>query len=380
MTYVTRRTTLISGIVGFGGLALGAGKVAAQQTSSAWAAFDASHNVNPEKIAPYKARFGRIKPLIAIVGLNEGTVISDFCIPFGVLARSDVADVISVSVKPGPVKMPPLTFELQSTIDEFDHHYPDGADYLFVPAVGNFRDVSLTKWIMSQSVKGGTIISICYGALPVANSGLFNGRRATSHYSNEAMRADLFPKVKWQKNIRYVADGKVVSSAGVTASMPVAVALVEAIAGPTKAAQVANDLGIDGWDSRHNSDAFKADPANSDMPDGKKQPQVTVGIPVENGDDEIALALTAEVYTTNGVTTAVAVAATRAPLRLAQGLILLPDVAADSTGSLDRTLPPLDDHHATRALDIALADISKVYGRKSARHVALFMEYPGFKG
>ncbi len=43
-------------------------------------------------------------------------------------------------------------------------------------------------------------------------------------------------------------------------------------------------------------------------------------------------------------------------------------------------LAPLDAAQATRALDIALTDISKTYGRKAARHVALFMEYPGFAG
>ena len=379
MQYVTRRTAIVSGIVAIGGLALGAAAATAQQALKASPAFDASNNPNPEKIAPYQARFGRTKPLVAVVGLNEGTVISDFCIPFGVMARSDVADVESVSVKPGPVKMQPLTFELQSTIDDFDERYPEGADYLFVPAVEDFNDASLVQWVKAQGEKGCTVIGICYGALVVANTGLFDGHRATSHYSNEEMRAKLFPKVNWQKNIRYVADGKAVSSAGVSASMPTSLALVEAIAGPAKAAQVARGVGIDSWDSKHNSDAFKSDPDNADMPNGNTKPQVTLGIPVKTGDDEIALALTAESYSTTGITMAFAVAASKAPLRLAHGLVVLPDLLAGGPKSVDRTLAPLDAHQATRALNIALADISKTYGRKSARHVALFMEYPGFE-
>ncbi|MEG8055189.1 hypothetical protein QP185_21510 [Sphingomonas aerolata] len=74
---------------------------------------------------------------------------------------------------------------------------------------------------------------------------------------------------------------------------------------------------------------------------------------------------------------AYAVAASRAPLRLAHGLVLLPDLVAGSPTKVDRTLAPLEAHEATRALDIALADITKTYGPKAARHVALFMEYPG---
>jgi putative intracellular protease/amidase len=380
MQDITRRTAVVWAAVTLGGFALGTRAASAQQEAlQASPANDASNNPDPEKIAPYQARFGRTRPLVAVVGLNEGTIISDFVIPFGVMARSNVADVVSVSVKPGPVKMQPLTFELQATIEDFDQRYPEGADYLFVPAVENFNDASLVEWVKSQGDKGCTVISICYGALVVAKTGLFDGHRATSHYSNEAMRAALFPSVRWQKNIRYVADGKVVSSAGVSASMPTSIALVEAIAGPEKAAQVAREVGIDNWSSRHNSDAFQSDPGNADMPRGDTRPTVTLGIPVKTGDDEIALALTAESYSRTGNTMAFAVAESKAPLRLAHGLVVLPDLVEGDSPSVDRMLEPLDAHEATRALDIALADISRTYGPRAARNVALFMEYPGFE-
>lgn len=379
MQEMNRRSAIVAAAAALGGIALGARAAIAQQALNASSIVDASKNPEPEKIAPYQARFGRAKPLVAVVGLNEGTIISDFVVPFGVIARSNVADVVSVSVRPGPVKMQPLTFELQSTIDDFDKRFPEGADYLFVPAVEKYNDADLVRWIKAQGDKGCTVISICYGALAVASTGLFDGHRATSHYSNEEMRAKLFPNVKWQKNIRYVADGKVVSSAGVSASMPTSIALVEAIAGPAKAAQVARDVGIDNWSSRHNSDAFQSDPGNADMPGEDTKPQVKLGIPVKPGDDEIALALTAEAYSRTGNTMAFAVAASKAPLRLAHGLILLPDLVAGKSKLVDRTLAPLEARQATRALDIALADITNSYGRKAARNVALFMEYPGLK-
>lgn len=367
-----------SAAIAFASLALaGRAATAHQAPGTSSAAFDASGNPNPEKIARYRVRFGRAKPLVAVVGLNEGTIISDFIIPFGIMSRSGVADVVSVSVRPGPVKMQPLTFELQSTIDDFDERHPDGADYLFVPAVENFSDPRLLRWVKAQGDKGGTVISICYGALVVAGTGLFDGRRATSHYSNEEMRAARFPKVQWQKNIRYVADGTAVSSAGVSASMPTSIALVEAIAGPDKAAEVARDVGIADWSSKHNSDLFQAQSASAGTPPSDQQPQVTLGIPVEAGDDEIALALTAEAYSRTGITTALAVAASKDRMRLAHGLVLLPDRIEGGADPVDRILAPLEASQATRALDISLADISKTYGRQAARNVALFMEYPG---
>ena len=376
MADMTRRAAIAATAVTIGSLALGGRAAIAQQPPSA-SAFDASHNQDPEKIDPYQDRFGRTKPLVAIVGLNEGTIISDFCIPFGVMARSRVADVVSVSVRPGPVKMQPLTFELQTTIEDFDTRYPEGADYVFVPAVDHDGDPALVAWVKAQGEKGGTVISICYGALAVANTGLFDGHRATSHYSNEELRAQRFPNVRWQRNIRYVADGKVVSSAGVSASMPVTIALVEAIAGPEKAAEVARDVGIESWSSRHNSDVFQGQSGEAGIPVPGRLPEATLGIPVRPGDDEIALALTAEAYSRTGKTMAYAVSATDDPVTLAHGLVILPDRIAGGSDPVDRILPPLDADQSTRALDISLADIARAYGPEAARNVALFMEYPG---
>ena len=271
---MTRRTAVAGAVLGIGGLTLATKAATAQNALTGSSAFDASDNPSLEKIAPYEPRFGRTRPLVAIVALNEGTIISDFAIPFGVMARSGVADVVSVAVRPGPVKMQPLTYELQSTIDDFDDRYPEGADYLFVPAVENFADPALVRWVKAQGGKGCTVISICYGALVVASTGLFDGHRATSHYSNEELRARLFPNVKWQKNIRYVADGKVVSSAGVSASMPTSIALVEAIAGPANAAEVARDVGISSWSSKHNSDAFQGQPGEAGIPAPGRTPEI----------------------------------------------------------------------------------------------------------
>lgn len=376
MQDMTRRKVIAGATVAIGGLALGA-RVATAQQASATAVFDASSNPTLEKIPPYKARFGRAKPLVAVVGLNEGTEITDFTIPFGVMSRSGVADVVSVSVRPGPVKMRPLTYQLQADIEAFDKRYPEGADYLFVPAVEKDTDAGLVQWVKAQGGKGCTVISICYGAMVVANAGLFDGHRATSHYSNEGFRSTRFPKVKWQKNVRYVADGKVVSSAGVSASMPTSIALVEAIAGTAKAAQVARDVGINDWSSKHNSDVFRPKPGESGMPTPDQHPLVSIGVPVRTGDDEIALAVTADAYSRNGKTMAFAVASSGDPVRLAHGLVVLPDRIAGGADPVSRTLAPLEASQSTRALDVSLADISKTYGKQAARNVALFMEYPG---
>lgn len=338
-------------------------------------AFDASTNIQREKIEPYKARFGRTRPVIAVVGQNAGTEITDFVIPFGVLSRSNVADVISVSVAPGTVAMKPLRFELQSTLAEFDKRFPDGADYIVIPKVDDDKDPALLQWVAAQAAKGGTIVSICLGATVVANTGLLDGRRATSYWVTEADRVARYPNVRWERNIRYVADGKIVSSAGISASMPISIAVVEAIAGHDKAAALALDLGIENWSSAHNSDYFQE---GLPLAWGREGKLDAVGIPVKPGDDEIALALTAEAYSMNGKSTAIVVAADQKPIRLAHGLVVFPGAPTGEAKSLTRMLAPISAHRSAKALDSSLADIATTYGQDASSRVARIMEYPGF--
>ena len=326
--------------------------------------------------------------LVAVPEAAMSTLIGiyDVLNAFGLLAKTDPAipetppfAVDIVSTEPGEIALASgLPLRVGRAVAQVD-----ATDIVLVPSVvlgpngwekGRYPEI--VDFAARMHKQGALLCSACSGIFLLAETGLFDGHRATSHYSNEGFRAKRFPKVLWQKNIRYVADGKVASSAGVSASMPTSIALVEAIAGAAKAAEVARDVGIDDWSSRHDSDAFQSDPGNADMPARDARPDVTLGIPVKAGDDEIALAVTAEAYSRTGNTFGNAVGPSKAPVRLAHGLVVLPDMVA-GTAKVSRMLAPLEAHQATRALDIALADITKTYGPKAARNVALFMEYPG---
>ena len=71
----------------------------------------------------------RQRPLIAIIGINNATETTDYLMPYGVLKRADVADVVTLATRPGPMTLfPALKVEPQATIAEFDARHPDGAD------------------------------------------------------------------------------------------------------------------------------------------------------------------------------------------------------------------------------------------------------------
>jgi len=72
------------------GLLLGALIAAAPASATDASNVRSSHAPSiAERIEPYRPRFGRTRPLIAVVGENSGTELTDFTIPYGVLSRSE---------------------------------------------------------------------------------------------------------------------------------------------------------------------------------------------------------------------------------------------------------------------------------------------------
>jgi putative intracellular protease/amidase len=340
-----------------------------------------------DRIAPWNSRFGRSRPVIAIIGNNSGTELVDFAIPYGVLMAADVSDVVTVAAHPGPITMrPALSVQAQATAREFNARHPDGADYVIVPAMVDREDPVLLGWIAGQGRRGATIVSICDGALVIAGAGVSTGHVATAHWATESLRAREYPDTHWVKNVRYVADGRVVSSAGISAAMPTSLALVEAIAGHARAAAVAAELGVADWGTRHDSDAFQprfgvnlSAFAATNYTNRWFHPMQRIGVPVAPGVDEIALAITADAYSRTGRSHAYTLAASRAPLATRHGLMLLPDRVLDDPAPLDAVLPALPPQPSAQAFDTVLASIARRYGRNTAYGVALDFEYPGFQ-
>jgi transcriptional regulator GlxA family with amidase domain len=334
-----------------------------------------------ETIEPYQPRFGRTQPVVVVVGDNDGTELTDFVIPFGVLSASGVAQVVSVSTAPGTVKMfPALKVQAQYTLQHFDEMYPLGADYVIVPATSDKNSADLIKWLTAQSAKGSSLVSICNGALTLARTGLMDGHRATAHWASERSRAAEFPGVRWQKNLRYVADGKIISSAGISASLPVSIALVEAIAGTQKANELAAELGVTDWSATHNSDAFQqaSDDPSMSWRVQRKAP-AHLNIPLSEGMDEIALALRAEAYTHSGAVQVNTVSQNTYPVTTRHNLLVIPDKQIVIVGP---QASALNLHSAAvpsaKALDVALQELADEYGSAAAAQAARVMEYPLF--
>lgn len=89
------------------------------------------------------------------------------------------------------------------------------------------EDRRLVDWIARRSARARRTASVCTGAFVLARAGLLSGRRVTTHWSAASALARLYPDVVVDAEPIYVRDGNIWTSAGVTAGMDLALALVE---------------------------------------------------------------------------------------------------------------------------------------------------------
>jgi transcriptional regulator GlxA family with amidase domain len=321
----------------------------------------------------------RQRPLIAIVARNEGTEVADFLVAFGILRRVDVADVIVVAKRAEPVRLyPSLGIEPETTMAGFDERHPDGADYVVVPAMDPGNDRLVANWIAGQFRKNAGIVSICNGSRMVATAGLLDGRRATAHWSAVPKLRRKHPSMTWVRDRRYVSDSGVTTSTGISASIPVMLALVEAIGGREIAARVARDLGVTNWDARHLSSSFvltrehKKTFMRNALTFWRRE---TIGIPVVDKVDEVALGLTIDAYSRTYLARVITLWMRSDRVRSRHGLVLRPDQSIEEA-AVDDMLPALPSYAPAMTLERELPRIAARYDPHTAAIVALVMEYP----
>ncbi|CQR60530.1 GlxA family transcriptional regulator [Streptomyces leeuwenhoekii] len=115
---------------------------------------------------------------------------------------------------------------------------------LLVPGGQGTRrpDPRLRDWVRAHGPSADRLVSVCTGAILLAEAGLLDGRRATTHWAYCAKLARDHPAVEVDPDPVYVRDGHVATSAGVTAGIDLALALVEEDLGRDAALTVARHL------------------------------------------------------------------------------------------------------------------------------------------
>ena len=107
----------------------------------------------------------------------------------------------------------------------------EGIDTLLVAGgigyVAAFRDRTLIDWLREAAPRARRHGSICTGAFPLAASGLLDGKRATTHWNVASSFAREFPSSRLEVDSIFVRDGQTYTSAGVSAGIDLALAMIE---------------------------------------------------------------------------------------------------------------------------------------------------------
>lgn len=102
---------------------------------------------------------------------------------------------------------------------------------------------------------GGMVVSVCAGADALGRAGLLDGRRCTTHHDLQDELATRYPRATVVRDVLYVVDGRVATSAGIASGIDLALHLVAARHGPAVAAQVARSMVVY---ARRNGDEHQA--------------------------------------------------------------------------------------------------------------------------
>jgi len=177
---------------------------------------------------------------IAIVLYDRFTAL-DAIGPYEVLSRLPGAHVTFAAAEAGPVRTDNgmLTVIAQSAVRELE-----APEVLLVPGgpgeVAARAGGEVLEWLAGTGRQAGWVTSVCTGSLVLAAAGLLQGVRATSHWLAMAELAGLGAQPVEE---RVVFDGRIVTAAGVSAGIDMALALAERIAGREVAQAI--QLGIE---------------------------------------------------------------------------------------------------------------------------------------
>jgi transcriptional regulator GlxA family with amidase domain len=185
---------------------------------------------------------------VAIVAF-PGVQILDVTGPHEVFARAGQSEARrAYAVEVLAAKAGPLASQsgLRLVADRSWREVRGGIDTLLVAGgtgtAEAMRDTALLRWLARMAPRVRRLGSVCSGTFVLAAAGLLDGRRVTTHWAWCRTLAEMFPRLTVEPDPIFVRDGNLWTSAGVTAGMDLALALVEEDLGRALALETARQL------------------------------------------------------------------------------------------------------------------------------------------
>ncbi|MBG9941896.1 DJ-1/PfpI family protein [Brevibacillus formosus] len=123
-------------------------------------------------------------------------------------------------------------------------------DILIIPGGVGARErevhnEQVIKWIREQMQQVELMASVCTGAFLLAKAGLLSGKKATTHWASLDRMEKEFPEVVVQKGVKFVDEGNIVTSAGISAGINMSFHIIKRLVGAEVAEQTAKTMEYD---------------------------------------------------------------------------------------------------------------------------------------
>jgi putative intracellular protease/amidase len=313
------------------------------------------------------------KPLVVLLADPAGTVAPDLLVPYAILAESGAVEVKVVSPTAEPVRLTPgfAWVGPQMTLDELARARPEGPDVVIVPAMSRPDDAARSAWLRDQVRGGARVMSICNGAWVLAAAGLLDGRQATAHWHSRGRLARKHPQVAWRRDLRWVVDGPVATTTGISAAEPATLELLRRLAGGAAMRRTARRLGLALPDPKHRGEDYRLTARGAGLVIANRLAfwrDEDVALPLSPGFDELAFGAALDGWSRTYRSTAWAVAAPSAVSR--HGLVVYASRGLPARFERQVALPGAEPMQRT------FDQIRTAYGEPTARFVALQFEHP----
>ena len=110
------------------------------------------------------------------------------------------------------------------------------SDILIIPGGNDISDLladeDVLQWVRELGEGADHVLSVCSGSLVLAKAGLLEGLKATTHHSDMLELASLAPNTEIMDGVKFVDNGKVITSAGITTGIDMCLHVLEKICGP----------------------------------------------------------------------------------------------------------------------------------------------------
>lgn len=189
---------------------------------------------------------------VGILLFNEIEVL-DFAGPFEVFS---IASYSNCQQKPFTVKTVAQTTDLISARNglkvqpDFDFNNSPSFDILIIPGGYGAEEIEihneiLKNWIKIRAEECDIIASVCTGSFLLAETGLLDGKRATTHWLDIDRLESEYKKIKVQRGVKYVDESNIITSGGISAGINMSFYLLNRLVGKEIAIATAKRMEYD---------------------------------------------------------------------------------------------------------------------------------------